>query len=91
MLLSQSCVCVCVCVQVRVRACGMCVRVRATKRSRPSLSRSEGGQVRMVPGKPGIAFVEFGSEAQSGQAKDTLQGFKLTPTNQMRITFAKKN
>jgi hypothetical protein len=47
-------------------------------------------QVRMVPGKPGIAFVEFGTDTQAGQAKDTLQGFKLTPTNAMRVTFAKK-
>jgi len=47
--------------------------------------------VRMVPGKNGIAFVEFENDVQANQAKDTLQGFKLTPTNAMRITFAKKN
>jgi U2 small nuclear ribonucleoprotein B'' len=47
-------------------------------------------EVRMVPGKVGIAFVEFESEGQSSVAKDTLQGFKLTPTNSMKITFAKK-
>lgn len=47
-------------------------------------------EVRMVPGKPGIAFVEYGTEAQAAPAKDTLQGFKLTPTNAMRITYAKK-
>ena len=48
-------------------------------------------EVRMVPGKTGIAFVEFMGEAQSSMAKDTLQGFKLTPTNALKITFAKKN
>ena len=48
-------------------------------------------EVRMVPGKTGIAFVEFENEAQAAQAKDTLQGFKLTPTTAMKITFAKKN
>eukprot|EP00802_Teleaulax_amphioxeia_P020931 Tamp_21242.p1 GENE.Tamp_21242~~Tamp_21242.p1 ORF type:complete len:242 (+),score=86.27 Tamp_21242:82-807(+) len=48
-------------------------------------------EVRMVPGKTGIAFVEFAAEAQATLAKDTLQGFKLTPTNAMKITFAKKN
>ena len=48
-------------------------------------------EVRMVPGKTGIAFVEFENEAQASQAKDTLQGFKLTPTNAIKITFAKKN
>lgn len=47
-------------------------------------------EVRMVPGKVGIGFVEFESEGQSGVAKDTLQGFKLTPTNSMKISFAKK-
>ena len=44
----------------------------------------------MVPGKTGIAFVEFQTPAQAGQGKDTLQGFKLTPTNALKITFAKK-
>jgi hypothetical protein len=34
--------------------------------------------------------VEFTNESQATQAKDTLQGFKLTPQNAMRITFAKK-
>lgn len=48
-------------------------------------------EVRMVPGKTGIAFVEFENDTQATQAKDTLQGFKLTPTNAMKITFAKKN
>ena len=48
-------------------------------------------EVRMVPGKAGIAFVEFTNESQATQAKDTLQGFKLTPQNAMRITFAKKD
>jgi hypothetical protein len=47
-------------------------------------------QVRMVPGKVGIAFVEFETEGQSSVAKDTLQGFKLTPVNSMKITFARK-
>ena len=48
-------------------------------------------EVRMVPGKTGIAFVEFENDGQATQAKDTLQGFKLTPTNAMKISFAKKN
>ena len=37
--------------------------------------------VRLVPGKAGIAFVEFGSDAQAGVAMAGLQGFKVTPTN----------
>lgn len=46
-------------------------------------------EARMVPGKPGIAFVEFHDHYQSGQAKDGLQGFRINSTNAMKITFAK--
>lgn len=44
----------------------------------------------MVPGRHDIAFVEFENEAQAGAAKGALQGFKITPTNAMKISFAKK-
>lgn len=47
-------------------------------------------EARLVEAKPGIAFVEFGDAYQAGRAKETLQGFAITPTNQMKITFAKK-
>lgn len=47
-------------------------------------------EVRLVPGRHDIAFVEFESEFQSGAAKDALQGFKITPSNSLKITFAKK-
>jgi len=47
-------------------------------------------EVRLVPGRHDIAFVEFENEAQAGAAKDALQGFKITPTNAMKISFAKK-
>eukprot|EP00899_Mesostigma_viride_P000567 jgi/Mesvir1/10510/Mv15921-RA.1 len=47
-------------------------------------------EVRMVPAKPGIAFVEYENEAQSATAMAGLQGFKITPTNAMQISFAKK-
>lgn len=47
-------------------------------------------EVRLVPGRHDIAFVEFENEVQSGVAKDTLQSFKLTPTHPMKISFAKK-
>ncbi|XP_064602650.1 U1 small nuclear ribonucleoprotein A-like [Liolophura sinensis] len=47
-------------------------------------------EVRLVPGRHDIAFVEFENEIQSGAAKDTLQGFKITPSNAMKISFAKK-
>jgi U2 small nuclear ribonucleoprotein B'' len=47
-------------------------------------------EVRLVPGKAGISFVEFESELQSGVAMNGLQGFKITPTNLMKITYAKR-
>ncbi|XP_054881612.1 LOW QUALITY PROTEIN: U2 small nuclear ribonucleoprotein B'' [Poeciliopsis prolifica] len=47
-------------------------------------------EVRLVPGKHDIAFVEFESEMQGGVAKDALQGFRITATCAMKITYAKK-
>jgi len=47
-------------------------------------------EVRLVPGRSDIAFVEFDSEMQSAAARDALQGFKITPTTSMKINFAKK-
>jgi U2 small nuclear ribonucleoprotein B'' len=46
-------------------------------------------EVRMVESKPGIAFVEFETDMQSSVAMSGLQNFKVTPTNQMQISFAK--
>jgi len=47
-------------------------------------------EVRLVPGRHDIAFVEFENELQSAAARDALQGFKITPTTAMKISFAKK-
>lgn len=47
-------------------------------------------EVRLVPGRHDIAFVEFETEAQSAAARDALQGFKITPTAAIKISFAKK-
>jgi len=47
-------------------------------------------EVRLVPGRHDIAFVEFENEAQSAAARDALQGFKITPNAAMKISFAKK-
>jgi len=47
-------------------------------------------EARLVNGKPGIAFVEFGDEYSSNLAKNALQNFKITPTHLMKISFAKK-
>ncbi|XKL64130.1 hypothetical protein PGB90_004216 [Kerria lacca] len=47
-------------------------------------------EVRLVPNRHDIAFVEFENEVQAGTAKSALNGFKITPTNAMKISFAKK-
>ncbi|KAL5480095.1 hypothetical protein EMCRGX_G023717 [Ephydatia muelleri] len=47
-------------------------------------------EVRLVPGRSDIAFVEFENEGQSTEARASLQGFKITPTHAMKIAFAKK-
>jgi U2 small nuclear ribonucleoprotein B'' len=46
--------------------------------------------VRLVPGRSDIAFVEFENEQLSALARNSLQGFKINPTNALKITFAKK-
>ncbi len=47
-------------------------------------------EVRLVPGRADIAFVEFENEQLSTMAKDALQGFKMGPNNSIKITYAKK-
>ena len=47
-------------------------------------------EVRLVPGRQDIAFVEFETEMQLAAARDALQGFKITPTTAIKISFAKK-
>ena len=47
-------------------------------------------EVRMIAARPGIAFVEFESEVEATIAISGLNNFKITPTNAMLITYAKK-
>jgi len=47
-------------------------------------------EARLIAGKKGIAFVEFSDAFHSGRAKETLQGFKITGSNHMKITYARK-
>eukprot|EP01089_Gocevia_fonbrunei_P022461 TRINITY_DN9096_c0_g1_i1.p1 TRINITY_DN9096_c0_g1~~TRINITY_DN9096_c0_g1_i1.p1 ORF type:complete len:201 (+),score=48.60 TRINITY_DN9096_c0_g1_i1:244-846(+) len=47
-------------------------------------------EVRMAEGKKGIAFVEFNTAMEAAVAMNGLQHFKITPTNLMVISFAKK-
>lgn len=45
-------------------------------------------EVRMVPGKSGIAFVEFQDLVQAGIALQSLNGFKLSETDSLNLTYA---
>jgi len=47
-------------------------------------------EVRLVPNKKGLAFVEFGTDLEAGVAMSNLQGYRITPENLMVISFAKK-
>ena len=43
-----------------------------------------------MPGKTGLAFVEFEDENSAGTAMNGLQGFKMTASNNIKIAYAKK-
>ncbi|KAJ3283998.1 hypothetical protein HK104_010133 [Borealophlyctis nickersoniae] len=47
-------------------------------------------EVRLVPGKSDIAFVEYETEGQAETAKTVLDGFKINATNPMGVEFAKR-
>ncbi|KAJ3316719.1 U2 small nuclear ribonucleoprotein B'' [Blyttiomyces sp. JEL0837] len=47
-------------------------------------------EVRLVPGKSDIAFVEYETETQSTLAKQQLNQFKITPEREIKVTFARK-
>jgi len=47
-------------------------------------------EVRLIPTKKDIAFVEFVDEASAGVAKDALHNYKLDGENKIKITFARK-
>ncbi|KAJ7361372.1 hypothetical protein DFH08DRAFT_1032498 [Mycena albidolilacea] len=47
-------------------------------------------EVRLIPTKKDIAFVEFLDETSSGVAKDALHNYKLDGENKIKITFARK-
>uniref|UniRef100_A0AC34F3L8 RRM domain-containing protein n=1 Tax=Panagrolaimus sp. ES5 TaxID=591445 RepID=A0AC34F3L8_9BILA len=46
--------------------------------------------IRMVPGRSDIAFVEFGTEPEATNAKKALNHFKITPSQAMRVEYANK-
>lgn len=47
-------------------------------------------EARLVPGKAGIAFIEFENDIQAGVALAGLQGFKITQQHTLFIVYAKK-
>ncbi len=47
-------------------------------------------QVRLVQGRPDIAFVEYDSLANAAEARTALQSFKVTPVNILKISYAKQ-
>jgi len=47
-------------------------------------------EVRLAPGRADIAFVEFENEQMASISKEALQGFKISPTNAIKISYAKK-
>ncbi|KNZ79007.1 U1 small nuclear ribonucleoprotein [Termitomyces sp. J132] len=47
-------------------------------------------EVRLIPTKKDIAFVEFMDEGSAGVAKDALHNYKLDGENKIKITFARK-
>ncbi|KAG0308560.1 hypothetical protein BGZ97_013349 [Linnemannia gamsii] len=47
-------------------------------------------EVRMVPGKKGIAFVEYDNEYYSAAAKTALADYQIGPEHKMKVTFARK-
>lgn len=47
-------------------------------------------EARTVPGRVGIAFVEFATPSQAAIALERLQGFKLSDEHFMQISFAKR-
>ena len=53
--------------------------------------RSDGYKdVRLVDGRSDIGFVEYETLENARVAKDTFDGFKITPEKAMKITYAKQ-
>ncbi|VDK29140.1 unnamed protein product [Gongylonema pulchrum] len=46
--------------------------------------------IRRIPNRPSIAFVEFETEADATAARAALDNFKITPTQTMHVNYANK-
>lgn len=47
-------------------------------------------EVRLIPNRPEICFVEYENEAASAAALSTLDAFKLQPEAPLKLSFAKQ-
>jgi hypothetical protein len=47
-------------------------------------------EVRLVPGRADIAFVEYETDANAVEAKTKLDGFQIKPDQALSVSFAKK-
>ncbi|KAI8901303.1 U2 small nuclear ribonucleoprotein B [Globomyces pollinis-pini] len=47
-------------------------------------------EVRLVPGKSDIAFVEYDTDGESSVAKQSLHGYRISADKEIKVTFAKK-
>lgn len=47
-------------------------------------------EVRTIPGRANIAFVEYTDAASSGVAKDALHNYKFDGEHKIKVTFAKQ-
>jgi len=64
----------------------------ATKQSVSLLFQQYPGfkEVRLVPGKKDLAFIEYDNEQYAAIAKQNLNGYQMSETNAIKVTFAKK-
>jgi U2 small nuclear ribonucleoprotein B'' len=46
--------------------------------------------IRLIPNRPDIAFIEFDTEAQATTAKKALHNFKVAPNNAIKVDYAAK-
>jgi U2 small nuclear ribonucleoprotein B'' len=47
-------------------------------------------EVRMVPSRKDIAFIDFLDEMSANMALQALNGYKITPADALHLTYAKK-
>ncbi len=84
----------CFCVGMR-EAVGVGVSCRApqkTRKARSTLTHSHAGlvEIRTIPTKKDIAFIEYADEPTAIVAKEALHNFKIDGETKMKVTYARK-